>query len=232
MKSLLKIAAWLAFCTPAFAATPAGIQASYDVFMSGMQVGQMVENYTRSDDHYTLTSTTTPLGLAAVFRPGKIISNSRGLIDRHGLRPQHFEHTREGDANKDSRAEFDWDARQLTLTHQALHAQLALPDGTQDRLSAMYQFMFLQLDGLSTLDFTMTDGHKLDSYHYLVGSRQKIDTSAGQCDGLYLDNQAKPGESRTEIWLSAEYNLPCKMIITDAKGGQFVQLLSGLHITP
>jgi len=30
---------------------------------------------------------------------------------------------------------------------------VALPDGTQDRLSAMYQFMFLSLQSASTLDF-------------------------------------------------------------------------------
>ncbi len=222
---------WLAFCSPAFAA-PAGVQASYDVFMSGMKVGQMTETYTRSDDHYTLTSTTTPLGLLAAFKPGKIISNSRGLIDKNGLRPQRFDHIREGDASKESHAEFDWDAMQLTLTHQSQQTRLALPEGTQDRLSAMYQFMFLRLDKVAALDFMMTDGSKLDSYHYAVGPRQKLDTAAGSCDSLYLDNQAKPGESRTEIWLSTQNKLPCKMIITDAHGEQIVQLLSGLHITP
>ena len=230
MKLPLTILIGLSLCAPAFAAAPAGIQASYDISMSGMQIGQMVESYTRSGDHYTLSSTTTPLGLAAVFKPGKIISNSSGLIDKHGLRPQHFDHVREGDTNKDSHADFDWGTRQLTLSHKTLH--IALPEGTQDRLSAMYQFMFINFDGLSSLKFMMTDGNKLDSYHYAIGDRQKIATAAGQCDGLYLDSQAKPGESHTEIWLSAEYNLPCKMIITDARGGQFIQLLSGLHITP
>jgi hypothetical protein len=96
----------------------------------------------------------------------------------------------------------------------------------------MYQFMFRHLDNAASLDFMMTDGNKLDSYHYAIGSRQKLDTAAGSCDSLYVDSQAKPGESRTEIWLSTQNKLPCKMIITDARGEQILQLLSDLHITP
>ncbi len=230
MKLLSVIIACL-MSVPAFAA-PASVEATYDVFMSGMKVGQMNETYTRTDNHYTLTSTTTPLGLLAALKPGKIIINSKGLIVKNGLRPDIFDHVRENDTNRNSHAEFDWRAKQITLTHQGQQTQLALPEGTQDRLSAMYQFMFLHIDKLASLDFAMTDGNKLDSYHYAIGPRQKLDTGAGPCDSLYLDNQAKPGESRTEIWLSTKNNLPCKMIITDARGEQIVQLLSDLHITP
>lgn len=219
-------------CESAFAASPGQVTASYEVFSSGMKIGRIDETYSSRDGHYALTSTTTPLGLLAMFKPGLDVHQSRGLIDEKGLHPTHFDHTREGDANKDYHAEFDWKAQQLTLIHQTVRTQLALPDGTQDRLSAMYQFMFLDLDHLPTLDFAMTDGSKLDNYHYAIGQRQKLDIPAGECDGLYLDNQAKPGESRTEIWLSASNRLPCKMIITDSHGIQFVQLLSGLHITP
>ncbi len=229
MKWFLPVFFWLSI--PAYAA-PAAIQANYDVFMRGLKVGEMVETYTRNDDKYTLTSTTTPLGLLAVFKPGKLISVSRGVIDKNGLRPLRYDHSREGDASKESHAGFDWDTKQLTLTHQSQQTQVALPEGTQDRLSAMYQFMFLRLDNVDTLNFMMTDGSKLDSYHYAVGPRQTLATAAGSCDSLYLDNQAKAGESRTEIWLSVQNKLPCKMVITDAHGEQFVQQLSGLHITP
>lgn len=218
--------------SPAAYAAPSEVQANYDIFMSGMKVGNMVETYRQHDHHYTLISTTTPVGLAAIFRPGNIISHSSGLIDKQGLRPQHFDYKNEANENKDGLAEFNWDTQQLTLTHRSASRQLPLPEGTQDRLSAMYQFMFLPLKDMTTLNFMMTNGRKLDKYHYAIGTRTKLDTPTGQCNGLYLDSQAKPGESRTEIWLSAEYNLPCKMIITDRKGGKLTQILNGLHITP
>ncbi|MCX7193805.1 MAG: DUF3108 domain-containing protein [Proteobacteria bacterium] len=213
-------------CTPVYAAPPDSVQASYEISKNGLP-GKIDETYTRNGDHYTLSSTTVALG--GLF---KISVASRGLINHLGLRPQHFEYKFNGRPDKDRVAEFDWVAQQLTLANPAQHPPIALQEGTQDRLSAMYQFMFINFKDRSVLNFTMTDGNKLDNYHYAIVSRQKLDTPAGQFDSIYLDSQAKPGESRTEIWLSSEYNLPCQMIITDANGDQYTQKLSSLKILP
>lgn len=234
MKSSLQAFLWLLLCAaPAFAAEPASVHASYDVYKDGLKVGQMDETYTRDKNRYTLTSTTTPVGLLAAFRPEKIFINSSGLIGKQGLQPLLFTHKRERNESRDSRAEFDWDAKQLALVQQTQRTVVALPDGTQDRLSAMYQFMFLSLQSATTLDFAMTNGNKLDNYHYTLTPGQKLKTPAGEFNTLYLDSQAKAGESRTEIWLATQHhNLPCKMIITDSSGDQLTQILSKFDIKP
>lgn len=229
MRYFLLIAALL--CTQAWAA-PDKVQAVYDVYMNGLRVGQIDESYIRRGDQYTLTSVTTPLGLMAAFRPGTIHITSQGGIDAHGLRPQSFEDRREGHPEKDSSARFDWDQHLLTLTHQSQQAQLPLAEGTQDRLSAMYQFMFVTFGNIDAIDFAMTNGSKLDDYRYAIGPLQKLSTPAGNFDVRYLDSQGKPGENRTEIWLETRYNLPCKMIITDAGGERLSQVLSSFKINP
>ena len=97
----------------------------------------------------------------------------------------------------------------------------------------MYQFMFLSLHPGGSLDFPMTNGGKLDHYHYAVTRKQKLSTPAGDFDTLYLENQPGKGESKTEIWLATEqHNLPFKMTVTDADGGQLTQLLSKLSVSP
>ena len=235
MKSSLRACAWLMLCAAAsaFAAEPESLQASYDIYKEGLKVGRIEETYIRDKGRYRLSSTTTPVGILAIFKPEKIFINSSGLIGKQGLKPLRFDHRRERDASKDSRAEFNWDTRQLVLIHHAQRSVVALPDGTQDRLSAMYQFMFLPLQSAATLDFPMTNGSKLDNYHYALTRNQKLKTPAGEFDTLYLDNQAKAGESRTEIWLATQHhNLPCQMIITDASGDQLTQVLSKLDIKP
>lgn len=232
MKLSLPVLAWLMLCTAsAFAAPPGRVQATYDVYKSGMMVGQIEETYARDQDRYTLSSTTIPLGLLAVFKPEKIFVESNGLVGKQGLQPLRFSHRRERDEGRDSRAEFDWEARHLTLIRQEQRTVVALPDGTQDRLSAMYQFMFLPLKNVDHLDFPMTNGSKLDNYHYAITRGQKLKTPAGEFKTLYLDNRAKAGESRTEIWLATQrHNLPCRMTITDAGGDQITQILSKLEI--
>lgn len=231
----LFFAACLLFCLlpSAFAATPGSVQASYDVYKNGVKVGKLEEIYTRNGDRYTLSSVTTPTELLALFKPGKIFSHSSGLIGKQGLQPLTFSHRRERDAKKNGQAEFDWKTKRLALTHQGQRTTTALPDGTQDRLSAMYQFMFLSLQPATTLAFSMTNGSKLDSYRYAISAGGQLKTPAGEFDTLYVDNRAPAGGHRTEIWLAVQHgNLPCKMILTDSKGDQLTQVLNKLTIKP
>ena len=222
------------FCplSSAFASPPDSVQATYDVYKNGMRV-EIKENYTRDKDRYTLSSVWTPVGLLAILKPEKIFIESSGLIGKQGLQPLLLNHRREIDESKNSRAEFDWNSKQLTLIHQAQRKVVALPGGTQDRLSAMYQFMFLSLRNADTLDFPMTNGEKLDHYRYAVTHNQTIKVPAGEFNAIHLDSHAKPGERRTEIWLATQHNnLPCKMTITEANGDQLTQVLSNLIIKP
>lgn len=212
---------------------PSNIHAVYLVSKAGIALAEIDEKYASHAGRYTLTSTARPLGLLALFRPGKIFIESNGTIGAQGLQPLTFSYRQEGSADKDSEAKFFWGEHKLSLSHGALRSQLDLPDDTQDRLSAMYQFMFLNLKAATNLDFHMTNGSKLDSYHYSITTGTPYYSPAGAFETLYLDSQAKPGETRTEVWLAkAKHQLPCKVIITDPEGGQLTQELRKLEIQP
>lgn len=205
--------------------------ATYDVYKGSLRIGQIEESYTRDKEQYSLSSTTHAVGLLALFNPGKIIISSIGLVGAQGLQPHRFSDQREHHENKNRQALLDWDTKRITLIQQAQRTTIALPEGTQDRLSVMYQFMFLSLQPGTTLDFPMTDGGKLDIYHYVISRGAPLKTPVGEFDTLYLDSQAKKGENRTEIWLATQqYYLPCKMTITDSDGDQLTQVLSKLVI--
>lgn len=223
----------MCFLPSAFGASPQRVQLTYDVYKGDLRIGQIQESYSRDGGGYTLTSATRAVGLLALFKPGRILVSSSGLVTSRGLQPLHYSDRREGEERRNRSAEFDWKTRQLTMIHQATHTVVALPDGTQDRLSAMYQFMFLTLQPSSTLKFHMTNGSKLDDYHFSISVGKKLQTPAGEFETLYLDNQPRKGESRTEIWLATgHYNLPAKMTITDADGSQLTQILSNLSVSP
>ena len=217
----------------AFANPPNRIQATYHILKAGLKIAQVEEVFTHDKDRYTLTSTTSATGLLALFRPEKIIAHSRGLINKQGLQPEQFDHKR-GDDSKDIRAQFNWKNRKLALfLANKQHQNIKLPENTQDRLSAMYQFMFLPLKIGGNLSFYMSNGKKLDDYIYSIERNQKLSTPFGKLDTLYLDSQSKVGETRTQIWLATKYrNLPAKMIVTDDDGDELTQVLSNIIITP
>ncbi len=235
MKRFLQMIVWLmaSVAANAFADTPGNVYLTYDVMRGNLKVAQLEEIYTRSDDRYTLSSTLTPVGILALFKPDKIVITSQGLVDAAGLKPLSYNDQREHNEDKASHADFAWDVKQLTLISQSQRSVLVLPKGTQDRLSAMYQFMFSPVQKVKQISFSMTNGKKLDDYQYSVSAPQKMATPAGEFEVLYLDNHAKPGEHRSEIWLATQrYNLPIKMTITDKKGDQLTQLLTKLQIKP
>jgi hypothetical protein len=227
--------AWLLMCASisAFAAQPSSVVASYDVYKGGIKLAQIDEIYTRQKDHYTLVSTTRPVGLLAIFKPGKILIKSNGLVSAKGLQPLRFSDQRENDESRNRSAEFDWNAEKLTLINHEERSVFPLPEGTQDRLSAMYQFMFLSLAKSDSLSFHMTNGNKVDIYNYHVTPNQNVSVPLGKFKGLYVASVPEADASRTEIWLVEDLiSFPYKMVITDKDGEKFSQELTKFELVP
>lgn len=216
----------------AAAASPSKVQASYEVYMGSLRIGLVEETFIRENDRYALSSTTRAVGLLEIFKRGRILFSSEGMVGPKGLVPLHFSDRREGDEKRNRHAEFDWDGGQLTMIRATERTVVPLPDGTQDRLSAMYQFMFLSLDKAETLSFNMTNGNKLDSYNYRITHDQSVTVPLGTFKAHYVASVPEIGTSLTEIWLAAERsNFPCKIVITDPDGGKMIQVLTALSIT-
>ena len=217
-----------------FAAAPSSVRATYEIYKSGIKIGQIEEVFaTGKDNRYTIVSTTRATGLLAIFKPGRIVISSSGLIGAHGLKPLNFSDVREGDEDRNRSAEFDWDAGKLTLIEHKQRTVVPLPEDTQDRLSAMYQFLFLSLANTKTLNFHMTNGGKLDIYNYRITPDQSVTVPLGTFNALYIASVPEAGSNRTEIWLAGEHlNFPYKMVITDPDGGKLSQELTKLDVVP
>lgn len=235
MKYLCHFSSWLMLCVAGsvFAASPSSVTAAYDLYKGSLRIATVEETYTRDKDRYTLTSTTRAVGLLAIIKPGKIVISSRGLIGPGGLQPSFFSDQREGDARRSRQAEFDWMTRQLTLVYPSERKIFALPEGTQDRLSAMYQFMFLSLAKTGMLSFSMTNGSKLDVYNYRITPDQSVTIPLGTFKAYYAASAPEGRSNHTEIWLAADHaNFPYKMVITDPDGDQLSQVLTKFDLVP
>jgi hypothetical protein len=223
----------LAAALPAVAAVtpPQAVQAQYELSMNGTPIAVMQETLEISNGSYQAVSETRAIGVFALVqrRPGRVTSN--GEIGSNGLRPKTFDGTRgTGDARR-VHAEFDWTAGKLTMSHDSLTESVTLPPGAQDRLSVMYQFMFLDPEKLKDLAFAMTNGRKLDQYRYTIGPDTAIDTPLGRLAVIHLVKQHTASETATEIWLAREHRLmPVKMRIVEDDGKRYEQVISRLEI--
>lgn len=234
MKHLIRIclAALLCLAAPAaLAAAPTRIEASFDVSAYGFKMIEVHEVFTRTQDHYQIDSTSRAVGLLARFKAEVIHTRSSGLVTAQGLRPLSYTSTRELDTQRNTSATLNWD--KATILHKDYQGErsAALPEGTQDRLSAMYQFQFMTLQDHGEVKFIITNGRDLDHYNYRITPEQTVHVPLGTYKTRYLAIPPQEDGSTFEIWLATELNnFPCKIVITDKDGNKATQVLTQLNI--
>ena len=215
------------------AQSPQTVSATYNVYMNGAHVGVMNETYEVRNTTYRITSESVPLGALALFqKPGTVVSTGR--LTSEGLRPERFEGRAIGRGQV--RAEFDWSGERLSFGRDGKTETVALPAGTQDRLSIMYQFMFQPFEGADQLDVAMTDGRRLARYRYEIERGVEIDTPLGRMGTLHLVRQSQDAGSNdkasgNEIWLAPERHfLPVRMVIREDNGTRYEQVATRIEV--
>jgi hypothetical protein len=212
---------------------PNSVAAQYNVYWNGIHVAVMTESFEAKDGGYRIVSESQAVGLVSLFVRQPLRLSSSGRLTASGLQPQHFEGKRSDSDPRRASAEFDWPAGQLTITHDGKSEQLKLPPATQDLLSAMYQFMFLELESLQRFELSMTNGRKLNQHWYAVRSGVEIETPLGRMTTVHVVKQHRPDESGAEIWLAPQHrHFPVRMLVLDEDGGRYEQVLVKIELKP
>ena len=212
------------------ATPPAAVKAGYDVYRDGMQIIVVQETFEKTGARYRISHESTPAGVLAMFVRTHIKGQSTGAITPAGLQPEQFEYGRLDDASKNVSAEFDWNTARLKMTFDGRNETIALPKDTQDRVSLMYQFMFLPPAKLGNLSFHMTNGKKIEPYRYQSVGDEEISTPLGKLKTLHLVKQRDPGENRVEVWLAPSHHyLPVKVLIVENDGARYEQVIKHLE---
>ena len=231
LRALLGLVALAACGAATAAAAPSAVKAGYDVYKDGLHIASVDESYEKTGDQYNIVSDSNPAGLLALFVRTKIKVQSSGSVTAAGLQPDKLDYGRLDDASKNVSAAFDWSARELNLTYDGKSETLPLVPGIQDRLSVMYQFMFLAPEKVRALEFPMTNGKKIENYRYELAGTEVLDTPLGKLKTLHLVKHRDPGENGTEVWLAADRRMfPVKLLILENDGSKYEQVITRLEI--
>jgi hypothetical protein len=213
----------------ALAAPYSQVKMEYEIYTRGFTVAEVNESYTTTaDNRYRLTSQQRMVGVAKAIKAEIVDVVSEGTVTPNGLRPDRFSSVRKVDTDRNASASFDWVNKIATLINVDGTQKVPLPPDTQDRASAMYQFMFLSLENATRLDFHMMNVNKLDIYNYTVQPGGRVKVPAGTFDTIYVVSLPEAGKkNKTELWIARERGwLVCKMIITDGDGSRYTQELT------
>ncbi len=187
---------------------------AYALYMgtNKFEVARTVQSWETSADTYKLESTSGTSGLASIFRNEQRIFRSTGRMTERGLRPDHFvsSRIRSGQSNE-SAARFDWDKNSITLGSGAAQRSAALPAGSQDILSFMYQ-LALAPPATGRVQIAITNGSRFENYALDVLAEETLETPMGNIRTLPVKQVRRDGGESMEIWLAADYRyLPVRI---------------------
>ena len=98
-----------------------------------------------------------------------------------------------------------------------------LPPQTQDQLSVLFNFMFL--DPLKTMNIPVTNGKNLKLYNYLYIDEGLIELNKNSFDFVHIEKISESKE-KLEFWLAKNYGfLPIKIILTEDDSSLLIQEL-------
>lgn len=211
-------------------AAPGRITAHYSLTRNGQELAEVVEVFTQDRGRYRIESVTQAVGVLRLLTRENIRFLSEGRVTRNGLQPLHFEHHRGAAPARRIIADFDWKARQARLQHDGEEEILPISPGLQDRLSLMYQFMFLKLDK-PVLVFDMTNGRKISRYTYRRVEEGELVTPAGSFRTVQWSRVREPGDEGTDVWLALDrHQLPVKIVFEEEGGARLTQVLTRLLV--
>lgn len=187
----------------------------------GFVVGQTVHTWEHDGISYKAQSVAETTGLAALFKPVRVMQSSEGELTAEGLKPHEFRHQRVAGLDM---ASLDWARRVVAYAGR----EESIAPGTQDMLSLYYQLVLLAPQN-GALDIPIATGRKLESFRIEVLGEESVALPAGERRAMRL--RTRSGNDSVELWIAADMRgLPVKIRITDRKGDIFDQVVQDIDI--
>lgn len=229
MRAVLAAALAL-FATVASAELPTRIDAEYQITTTGLRIATVNETFIRKGDQYSIQSVTRAEGALKLFKDETVTFRSEGAVGPGGLKPARFSQRQLKESKRDVEATFDWTRGVLVSTFGGKVREVPLPPDTQDRLSLMYQFMNLS-PGAAPMTIAMSNGRKVEQYHYRFVAEERTTTPAGEFATLhYARVNDDPKESRADVWLARDrFNFPVRVVFDDPRGLRLEQSLVAMQ---
>lgn len=186
-------------------------------------IGRSVQSWELRENRYRIGSVMETVGLAALLRPTRLESESRGRVVATGLAPDSFVSRRPGKdgGERVERVDFDWADG---VARFGSGASAPLPIGAQDLLSFNFQLGWLSKTG----EMAIATVKKLGRYNLELVGEEFLETPIGLLRTLHF---RAPGETTTEVWLAVDRHLlPVKIRHVDKKAESFDQLVEEIRL--
>jgi Protein of unknown function (DUF3108) len=182
------------------------------------------------DGHlYNLNFVIEPKGIAALFI-SNLVQTSKGTLTNLGLQPKTYAYLYGDKSEKARTANFDWVNKKIELITSKGSKIQELPDGTQDLLSFMYQFMYVP--PLQQMQISIANGKKLNLYEYGFEGEEVLFLPIGEFRTIHIVHIGSDADEKTELWLAIDYkHIPVKIVKTEKEGRYYEFVATSISTT-
>jgi hypothetical protein len=174
-------------------------------------------------NHYQLKWLTEGSGFAALIFPD-LLQVSEGFLIKTGLQPTSYLYQFGNKTEKTRTANFDWLNKKVTMETSKGTKTEDLPEGAQDLLSFMYQFMHVA--PLQTMQIPIATGKKLTIYDYSFEGEENINSPLGEIKTMRIMHSGIDSDEKTELWLAIDYQYVPVKIRKIEKNGDVVEMVA------
>jgi hypothetical protein len=202
------------------------VETNFDVRtkIDGSAEGKATITYNLIDgNHYQLKWLTEGRGFAALIFPD-LLQISEGFLIKTGLQPVNYSYKFGNKTEKTRTANFDWLNKKVTMQTSKGTKTEDLPEGAQDLLSFMYQFMYVA--PLQNLQIPIATGKNLRIYDYSFEGEENINSSLGEIKTMRIMHSGIDTDEKTELWLAIDYQYVPVKIRKIEKNGDVVEMVA------
>ena len=208
--------------------TTPSFEASYRIERSIFDIGRIKLRFQISSaGNYVYDSFTEVAGFVAWFRDDRVEETSRGRVDANGIYPDHYRFKRRGGkGDKQAEVSFDWTAGQVENTVDGQSWEMAIPQGTLDKLVVQIAMMQKLQDSVQDQHFRVADGGKLKDFRIHIRARETLELPAGNFDTIKVEKTPEHGGRQTHLWLAPSLGyLPVQIMRIEEDGARYYSTL-------
>jgi hypothetical protein len=197
----------------------------------GLTVGQAQHSWSHDSEQYQMRLDVDTTGIAALLRKLGYVQQSRGEIEKNGLRPQRFDVTQLG--KKPEAALFDWNAasgaRVSIRRGERERRSASLAAGDQDLLSIWHQVGILDKLPENLLVVGNKDARRVQIVR--LEENDSLQVPAGRFATRRFSVRSVDGQIKIDLWLARDHAMvPVRAILADAKSETLVLEATALRI--
>ena len=191
------------------------------------EVGILNIEYVIDQSGYVISYEAKANGITSLIYSKSLIQRSEGVINDAGIQPNYYFY-KYGDKLKNE-AFFDWEANKLKIIRQNKEDFFNLSKGTQDQLSFMFQFMFL--NPLDKMQIPITNAKIFKTYNYQYIEEGQMKSKLGNIDYTHVAKFNYQDPERIDLWLAKDFGfLPFKVSITDEDLSKITQEIFKIQV--